>query len=46
MPRSFLIRKILAISDSEDEDKTDAAAAAVGREGEVRKECGQSFCFQ
>lgn len=38
MPRSFLIRKILAISDSEDEDQTDAEA--VGREGEVRKKCG------
>ena len=38
MPRSFLIRKILAISDSEDEDHADAAAD-VPRKGEVRKEC-------
>jgi hypothetical protein len=37
MPRSFLIRKLLAISDNEDDDPTDA-----GREAsEIGKECGK-----
>jgi hypothetical protein len=37
MPRSFLIRKLLAMSDNEEEDPTDAPWPDVG---ELRKDRG------